>query len=351
MLNPRMRRVMVGFMALAACTLSSGCGGRDGDQEVQVADSTMVRGADATASRVGKVVFHMTGLVLVVPPKQGGDSVKVLLPDTQTVGDHVAWLGFGINPQDSVVPRLCVDSATYIDAGICYVDLDKWKLDPFGGGGRPSPPANRLPRSVLNVTAAGGGQHKVHVPWLTTGLRAEVLFTSGRPGATCSLATWAYKEVNSQGQANPQRRDSLANVLDWEIDDPGVDSLVFRNRISRDSIKVPLPQAGEVHIVIAHIPVEDTIDLPPRRPRKPGGNARPDSALHFHPDYDLLRLPSAPTQKLPRSSPHRRIPHDPHVDPTRKACPVSITSPVIPLERSSAAIGTLACMVASADPH
>jgi hypothetical protein len=349
MSNSGLGRAFVGWFVLAAGMPLSACGG-DGEREVQADADTSVstRTTDVEARNV-RVTVHMTGLVLVVPPKQGGDSVKVLLPDTQAVGDHVAWLGFGIEPTNPVVPRLCVNDTIYTKAGICYVDLDKWTLDPFGGGGRPSPPAVTLPNGVLNVTNVAGGMHKVHVPWLTNGLRAEVMFTAGRPGATCSLASWAYRPVDSQGRPKPPVRDSLVNVLDWEIEDPGVDSLVFRDRASRDSIKVSLPQTGEAHMILAHIPVADVKDLPPGSRVGPLPAAA-DSAKHFRAYYNLLRMPGTNPQPIPpHPHPRRQIPH--HPQPlTTEACKVSITTPV---ERfiEKKAIGTYACMVASADPH
>jgi hypothetical protein len=302
----------------ALCVLLAGCGA---DQR----GGPLLNSLPSTAAT--SVVVHMSGLLLVVPPGQDGGQTNVLMP---TIPDHAAWLGFGIAGDEPFVSRLCLADATYgqpaIRAGICYVDLDLWSLQPFGAGGQPTPASNTLPAGVLNVTEGSGGGYRVHVPSLGGDLRAQVVFGAGEAGGHCSLASWIYEPVNAQGVV--QRRDSLPliNVLDWEIRNPAVHALVFRSRSGPDSISVPLPAPdanGKIELLLTHIPVEDLEELPPARPGSP--DASVDTAYHFNAFYGLLR-DGAGGQPLPQNSPRRPLPHTPTIV-RATACEVGVTIP------------------------
>ena len=352
MLNSRMGPAAVRCATLAACALLSGCGSEDTAESRSGGETAAARDtAVSTAAADVTVVIHMTGLLLVVPNSQGG--ANVLLPDTRRVGAHVARLGFGIerrtNPRD--VPRPCIKDARFFTAGICYVNLYEWELEEFGEGGEIPASAPQLPPSVLNVSTAAGGKHKAHARWLTNGeFRRQLVFRSGERGEACSLATWTYDVINEQGQ-KVAKTEPVANVLEWKIKNPTVRALRFRHQGTGETATVPLPQTGEVHIVLAHVPPADAEDLPPNpNPRKPSGRL-PRLAPHFHAYYDMVRLPASPAKRLPDTDRRRGIPRNAE-KPKTEACPVSIT----PVERSDTsaaearAIGTYACMIASADP-
>jgi hypothetical protein len=305
--------------AAALCVLLGGCGA---DQR----GGPLLNSLPSTAET--SVVVHMSGLLLVVPPGQDGGQTNVLMP---TMPDHAAWLGFGIAGDEPFVSRLCLADATYgqpaIRAGICYVDLDLWSLQPFGAGGQPTPASNTLPAGVLNVTEGSGGGYRVHVPSLGGDLRAQVVFGAGEAGGHCSLASWIYEPVNAQGVV--QRRDSLPliNVLDWEIRNPAVHALVFRSRSGPDSISVPLPAPdanGKIELLLTHIPIEDLEELPPARSSAPEVPA--DTAYHFDAFYDLLRDGSVDGEPIPRNSPRRPLPHTPTAL-SAGSCEVGITIP------------------------
>jgi|GEM_PF-2651578 len=302
---------------LATCALLSGCAGDAGETQTLIPER-LAADADAT------VVIHMTGLLLVVPPAQDGGRTQVLLP---TIAEHAGWLGFGVAGDEPYVSRLCLADAhglRAIQAGICYVDLDEWSLQPFGEGGPPTPATHTLPSGVLDATEASGGEHRVQFASLGSDLRARVVFDAGQVGGHCSLASWSVDAVNAQGV--PQRRDSLPliNVLDWEIRSPTARTLVFVSRSDVETITVPLPAPGpdgRIELLLAHTPLEDLQDLPPALPDAPAAPA--DTAYHFAAFYDLLRDPATGAEPPPS---HRPLPHTPtRLSP--RACEVRITTP------------------------
>lgn len=332
----RMGRTLVGIVVLAVGALSSGCGDTNEGRSVRSA-------ADSMASGDLTVVVHMTGLLLVVPSSQGG--ATVMLPDTRKVGAHIGWLGFGFSSFTSDLNRLCNRKKSYIKAEICYVDLYKWELREFGAGGETASPPTPLPPTLLNVAMVAGGKHKA---WLANGAAPRrVVFGSGGPGRTCSLASWTHEVVNEAGQVVATKTGPLANVLEWKIRNPTVRELEFRHRTNGSTIRVLLPQAGEVHMVLAHVRPPEVADLPPSKPRTPSSRL-PKSAPHFDAYYDLLFSRPSQAAKIPEGDSRRRFPHDAK-DPLSRACEVSITRPG-KREAESRAIGTVACMVATADP-
>lgn len=352
---------------MVAASLLSGCGGVDDGQEGQAAsDGMAARGTAATASADLTVVFHMTGLLLVVPSRSGG-GVTVLLPDTRKVDEHVARLGFGIEPRndpnDPGVPLPCIKDRQFIKAGVCYVDLYEWELEEFGAGGESPSPAPGISPSVFNVSTAAGGKHKAHAAWLTNGeFRRQVVFRTGGPGKACSLAAWTYDLLDEQGNKKEDKVQRLANVLEWEIRNPDLRALVFRRRAAAGNVTVPLPQTGKVDIILAHILPEEMMDMPPNKnSRNPFLEELPDSAPHLDIYYDLLRLPGRTPMGIPQGDRRRVIPHNAH-DPATNACPADITPRVEQsdqVEQSDTlvgaiedfdAIGTVACMIATADP-
>lgn len=271
------------------------------------------------------VVIHLSGLLLVVPPKHDGGQTHVLLPKTP---GHAAWLGFGVAGDEPYLSRLCLADSRFgqpaLRAGICYVDLDRWQLRPFGAGGQPTPARNTLPAGVLNMTAASGGRHRVHLPSLGSELRAHVVFDAGQVAGHCSLASWIYEPMAQRGRS--QRQDSLAlvNVLRWEIRNPAAPVLVFQSE--SDTVTVPLPSPdgnGRTEFLLTHVPVEELRDLPPGS-GSPAGTP-PDTAHHFAAFYNLLRGSSVGATRLPQHIAHRPLPHSPfNLSPN--GCEVRVTS-------------------------
>lgn len=340
--------------------------------EIPAANS-LQRAASAHASN-RKVVFHITGLVLLVPSKQSERVMHLLLPvippaDVEpAVAQHSALLGFGIGPDTSFVPRLCLTDHLYgrpaIEAGICYVDLDRWSLEPFGAGGQPTPADTKLPSGLLDVTRLAGGQHRVQLPLLDDHIRSELVLFSGAIEDSCALASWKFEPVNAQGKPESQEQHPIVNVADWVIHDPQQNEFVFRLKSNPNmTITAPLPPAniqGTIEVVLAHVPHSDVWDLPPFG--NGGVKGGTESAPDFRVYYDLLRIPND-TVSIPRQSVRRRIPHN-GTPLTNSACPVGITGRlsvsrmegstsrmVMPLQAMTAqadtSVGTYACMPAT----
>jgi hypothetical protein len=306
--------------AIAGCLLLSACAADAPGAHALIPE----RSAAAQAT----VVVHMSGLMLVVPPGQDGGRTHVLLP---AAAGHAARLGFGITGDEPYVQRLCLTDEAHglpaIRAGVCYVDLERWALQPFGDGGPPTPAANTLPAGVLNAAEVSGGEYRVDLASLGSELRAQVALTAGQVGGQCSLASWIVEPVEAAG--GPRRREllPLANVLSWEIRNPAAAELVFRSRSGPETVTVPLPPPaanGKIEILLSHGPLDELDDLPPAIPARPA--AAPDTAYHFGAYYDLLRGPGTGGKPMAPGSPNRRLPHTPSALSPR-ACDVRITTP------------------------
>jgi hypothetical protein len=340
MLEMPFRGAVVHLMLLATCSVLTGCvDGASGSPNAS-ADAVVVRATEAAASDT-RVTIQMTGLLLIVPPNRPGDSVYVLLPNAR---DHVALLGFGVprNPW----PASCVSDTTPFGwkarrAGICYVDLDVWTLQPFGDGGQPATPtlASIPPEDksgLLNVTALAGRKHRVHLPLDNTRLRAQVVLLAGEVGRTCKLANWVYHYWRWPGYRGPAHTDSLANVVNWQMQTST--PLEFRNS-SGDVVTIPL-QPGEMNMVLAHIPPEEMDHLPPGK----ADSVTDADTAHFHPYYDLLS--EDPREDyIASGSRRRRLPRSPEGGST----PCEVTINVGGRVEGGRSIGTYACVVATGE--
>lgn len=329
MLHATMRRATAILTLLVACALLSGC---DGDESGPVTPTA------ATADRV-TVLFQMTGLVLLVPPTRNGGPTEVLLPkDTEMPAPHVAWIGFGL---ESERPDLCV----YQEGGYCYVDLDRWSLDPVGANLQPaSGTISSFPDSVLDLTHSSGGRKvRLSAEQEKERVRARVTFRAGRVSGGCSLAKWTH---DPYGWLSWPLRVRVANLVDWELWHPRDQpfQLTFRSRTdSRKMEIVPIvPVRDTIALLLVHIPDGEKKDLPPAQAEDPDPRERSD-ALHYHALYTLLGIE-------PESS-RRRIPRDPKLVRT-KACPVRLTSVARGDSLSDVfrGIRTYACMPAAAEP-
>jgi hypothetical protein len=322
------RGMIVGatLCAITGCMLLSGCATDAPGKHALIPERAVA--AEAT------LVVHISGLLMIVPPQQDGGQTHLLLP---AAPGHAARLGFGIVGDESYVQRLCQTDEAHglpaIRAGVCYVDLEEWALQPLGDGGPPTLAANALPPGILSASDAAGGEYHVDVDALGGELRAQVALTAGQVGDQCSLASWVVDRVDAAGRPRPREVLPLINVLSWEIRNPAEAELVFRSRSGPETVTVPLPAPaanGKIEILLSHIPVEELVDLPPALANPPTTSV--DTAYHFNAYYNLLR--NADGDLLPTNSPNRRLPHTPsQLSPY--ACDLRITTPARQLAHTS----------------
>jgi hypothetical protein len=301
------------------------------------------RGPQVTATST--VVFQITGLAMIVPPLLAGDDVHVVLPKPKGVGDHVALLGFGIPREHLVFDDLCVGGdfgKRARRAGICYVDLTRWTLGSFGGGGQPPTTTNLPPverSGLLNATAIAGGLHRVYLPRANDSRRAGVAFRSGELGPACKLARWRYRPLDATGTPGDAREDSLANVATWRVGNLVSPRLEF----TRNSRKVTVDLLpGVTGVLLAHIPTSERKDLPPGRPTQSGSGSK----AHFNPYYDLLSRSAAKGTGIPNETKHRPLLQ--MVGARDTACEVVITT-ISGRSEGERSVATYACMVATGE--
>lgn len=321
------------LMALVGSGLVMGCGGGGSAPPVNK------RMTITNRSIPGTVVFHMTGLLLIVPPRSLGEPMDILLPDAP---GHVALLGFGIEPGNPPGPPGFCRTAGFakppIRHGICYVDLSVWQLEAFGLEGNPAPDSTH-PRDVLNVTTLSGG-YKVEVPEGRTA-RRRIRFLTGEYGKPCGLAVWKYRPVTMDGRSQAEQSMRPVNVLEWRVSNVYQPKFVFRKGEEVETVELPFVISG-IDVVLAHVPEASLVELPPQANSVDPGPL--DTVSHFPAFYQLLNKPTT----VPPSN--RASPYD-GVDENRR-CDVSITlfSPQKSKEKKAdASPRTFSCMVATAD--
>jgi hypothetical protein len=340
-LNRAIRRAVGAVTTLAVCGLLTACGGEGGGGARPAADS-----ASATTNTAGAgagdsitVVFQLTGLLLAVPPKQAGDSMDVLLPTATHDSAHSARLGFG---GDSTA--ICQEY--YGNERICYVDLAKWSVAAIGSGGSPTDLSRtRFPAGVVNVTQGAGGIHHPMLPPDAAEVAAHVQFLAGQPiGTPCSLASWRYGPASQTGQPHPNPPTlELANVVNWGIRYPRNQpfQLVFTARDGSGTTETrTLVTADTVRVVLANVPTGELRHLPPNAAG--AATNAPDSLVHFHDFYKLLRHQG--TGQRPEQA-FRPLPR--YVASLEPNCRVTITSQTLD-KRAVVAIGgikTFGCVV------
>jgi hypothetical protein len=343
--NTVTRRTAGLVTSLVACPLMLACGGDGKTEDVKVTpdSSTVATSPDSSTVAMSPdsitIVFQLTGLMLAVPPKQVGDPMNVVLPTTHGVNQHYARLGFGGGPSPVCVKYHSAEQ-------ICYVDLTQWSLDPVGGHLGPQDLRNpAFPRGVVNVSRGAGGGHTVSIPG-----NAEVLthvdFLAGHPREdACRLARWRYTPAGPP----PHDTISLVNRMYWDIPHPRNQpfQLTFRPKSPNTGAPqtVSLMTSDSVYVVLAHVPEEDTIALPPgvATPAPANTQARLD---HFRDFYKLLRRPGTHEQYPPDQGPlpDSGKPIEPRMCAVRISTPVS---PLAPLGR--AGIKTYGCVVGSGE--
>jgi hypothetical protein len=346
MWNSRFCGTVSSFLTLAACALLAACGedeGGEGDKSRVETDTSTL----SSAASKSTIVIQMTGLLLIVPQTTAGKDVSVVLPQPGALEKHVAWFGVGIAEGEADYNALC-DSATFAQrarkAGICYVNLAQWTLQPVGTGGSPTPSLQEISTAhpgLLNVTHLSGSTHRVHHAHLGNRSLTEVVLVSGQPDSTsCRLATWTY---NVQGEAQAKHLP-LTNVLNWKVEVNAPSALIFKSRSTSRVISVPIP-AGETKVLLAHIPEDEIEHLPAENTNTAQIADTVTVARHFSAYYDQLSR-GAPPEWISEDSPLRKIPVRTEGEtPQSQPCRVEITLRTALLP-AFASLATYACMPA-----
>lgn len=345
--------------ALLTCILLSACGG--GGQENPKQQTVVAQTEPVT------MVIQMTGLMLVVPPKQPNGLTHVLMPKMPTtygMPDHLTFLGFKGPDKDC--------DGYDDDRGICYVNMKGWALDSIGKTASSSAGAGTAARGPLNLSRHTN--RKIDLAQVRDSLVSEVTFARGRPTDSCGVAQWTYNPI---GQ-DPPAKFEVINVLEWQIADMPADSFVLVRRelaapYRRDTIAKIGPSDpvnNEIELLILNVLPDEAAELF-RSARgvkleeragpgqvttdAVGSDSTPERAnAHFRRLYRLVGVPES-MQRLPRRP--VRI---------RGACPITVLDLydqyAVDREnrfrrqdkddssaRSRAGASTLSCVMASAE--
>lgn len=328
-----MRRSLALCAALLACGLAACGGGDDKGAEPDGAIAPSGTSAEGVNSTGATLRVQLTGLLLMVPRSPGGRTTEVLLPlPTDPRHPHIAVIGFGYKRD--------TDLCSSYRAGICYVNLDEWFLEPIGAGAERSGSNVQLPAGVLNLTRGSGGAYKVNFQDIDTVIRTNITLLEGNvAGKPCSLGEWRYVHVDSA------KVDTMpmVNVLNWDIQHPQGKSVefVFRDKQNFRRVKrVPLsPDASnEIHVIVAHIPESEEDQLPPGRPVLGQRPATDSPSPHFHHFYDLFRAGNKrPVPRFVRAT-------------ADSACPVKITGMINEkIVDRPPSLGTYSCVMAAGE--
>jgi hypothetical protein len=328
MVERNIRRTLMLLWIAAMPTVASSC------DTAKAAETAPVQSRAVPERHVAKttVVLHMTGMLLLVPNRI---SMDVLMPRHP---GHKARLGFGFNLQMNLPTGLCDDSG-FIDPKpttkfICYVDLEKWSVDPIGSGGQPSPADVTVPRGVLNLTRLW--QYYLGPTVHPGEARAKVKLVSGSAGETCRGARWKVRPFSSPGGPHPMVEDTFVNVLNWTVEDLDGLQLTFRRKGRAHVIQ--FPAADQIDLVLAHVRTGQLRELPPND--QMSSQTVSDVIADVEPYFGLVdRSPEL-------QATHRR----PSTPRHYQDCRISITRPA-PLGDSVVAASprTFSCMLATAE--
>ena len=236
MLHFRRRTALAAGISLLVCAVLSAC--REENQPAP---------GQVSALQVEPVtmVIQMTGLLLILPPKQSGGETHILMPRK---AGHRGYIGFR-----QETPAGCNEPGDIYrpDLQICYISMDGWSLAPVGvtGGSNPT-----IPRGVLNLTRGSGGQ-TVDTTSAKNQIRSLITLASGRVTDSCGVANWTFDPVGEQG---PEKVE-LVNVLEWQI--PNLSSetlaLVLRRRNpgspAERHVTLHANEGREIELLILHV--------------------------------------------------------------------------------------------------
>jgi hypothetical protein len=340
----------VRFRLTAAATLvllasaAAACGGTAAAAE-QTAGAVQIEPVN--------MVIQMSGLLLLVPPKQPDGATQVLMP---RIPGHVAYIGFR---QDS--SAICNEHNKELN--ICYIDVKDWTVEPIGVAAASIPV---IPAGALNLTR-GSGDVKVDTtkPQVRERIMSQLSFLSGSVTDSCALARWTF---DPYGLPLPQQLP-LINVLEWQI--PNLPSetleLVLRSRKGpprEKRVTLRANEAREIELLVLHVTEEEGAPfttagwmaagqapstspaLSPAAqrgaatapsPHPAYGNGSQRVRRHFHALYGLLDADTV----------RRRMPTRPNR--IREVCPITILDLAEFDEEVSRGIRTFSCIMASAE--
>ena len=322
-------------ITLAACSLPAfaACGERGGNGTPRDTTDT-AREATATALPPGEdtLLFQITGLVLLVPPKTTpGNLTAVLTPPLPGDSAHAAYLGFEIPANAPYKSRLC-DNTDAHDAyvqNMCYVRLSDWKVSTIGSGGVQNK-VNFANYDVLNVANGVPPGNRIAL----TGIANEqkVVFAAGEPLPSCSLGQWTV------GGGPPRK---LANVVKWRIRQThNTFKLVFTpvHGGGSETVEFKSGSGRTIALVLANIQPKELAHFPPHPPSTEPAPTPPAEAAHY-----------GAYARVPRVSGTAPTPVIPHFATTNDVCTVEVESPFIPGKKLDWSVGTYACLPATGD--
>jgi hypothetical protein len=288
---------------VAACSGSSRA-------NVALVDRGAGRSSEESAGDSVDIVIQLSGLILIVPPTPQRTQTHLFLP---RAAGHYARLGFPLAVPDA---ELCVK---HVD-GICYVDLENWEIQPLGArGGRTEPAQTRIPTQVVNVTRMAGSNYRAHLGLKKGDVRSHVVFETGRvTGTPCGIGRWTYPP----GSPDAGDTATFANVIEWRIrykrGEPFAMTFVNSTGLTKS---VSLITAKDTWVLLAHVQLDDLLELPPEQPTAAQAPAVNSPLDHVDDYYDLLRHHTANT---PPGAANRPVPtfHSPTGVPY---CRVSVT--------------------------
>jgi hypothetical protein len=313
----RKRVTLAGCAVVLSCSLLSAGGNPRGNPKQHTV---------ATQSEPVTMVIQMTGLMLLVPPKQANGLTHVLMPNmppSPGTPDHLTFIGF---KGDSTGHCMEYDH----DRRICYVDMKGWALDSIGKAAGSSTGAGTAAHGPLNLSRHTN--RKINLAQVRDSLASQVTFARGQPTDSCGVAWWTYNPI---GQ-DPPTKFEVINVLEWQIPNMPADSFVLVRRqiqapYTRDTIATLHTSDtvnNEIELLIMNVLPEDTVGLVRRsrapQPRvgesfgqAPTAGVQPATPIHtadrhFRALYRLVGVPET-MQRLPRRP--VRI---------REACPITI---------------------------
>jgi hypothetical protein len=339
MMMSRVRRTVAAGSGFVAAALIAGCGGPASAAE-QTAHAPGAQDSAALAAQAEPVslVIQMSGLLLLVPPKQPMANTDVLMPD---VANHDAILGFNV-PAD---PGNC-DAYYDVNLHICYVKINGWSLaavgDPYPIGG--------FPKGAANLTHFAGKQ--IDVSDAKSRSRADVALVAGIVTDTCSLASWTFNPIGNDG---PERL-AFINVMEWVVPVVPPGNLTLRltkkdNPAVTKTLGPLIPNdQNEIELLVMHLPQTELqaiyTGVPVVTPDHNDSaavisNVSNEMKVHFDAFYRTIGLQQASIRPVPQR-PRRN----------RDVCPITILGLADRFSRNESSqrgTKTLSCVMASAE--
>ena len=293
------------------------------------------------------IVIKMTGLLLVTPHNPTSGPTHILMPEPAGVESHVAEVGY--------IGSDCTPDGE----GICWVNMDGWAMELGKGLSNSLRPElrDRIGNLTRRLKGALPADHDDPNP---EDIRSRVSLYAGRATGFCGVARWKFaKTIDNPGNVE---RMELTNVLTWTIRNAGQGSLALvRTRMDDQHVEtiatVKPDKSKRIELFIRYVPGSSL-------PRQPGTtNSPPDVgshvraaahqaqfadsgevATHFTAYYEYLGID--PTAPLPHDG--RRIKH--LLTGKEKECSWRKGGKAFGVG-THWGVGTLNCMVASADPQ